>query len=223
MSTAFTPKEAAQQWIAETTDESSSEDGPAVVSMPVRAFSKVVPPRPVVAVAARPFDLITRDSSIGTKNEIFVVGMKTEKELVKVVCPKGSSTDTMRALTEYIVGGPSLPGTYSGTNGLFLGEDGNESRATQLAESFAQVLNRTGRGTEGTGNNPFVDTGYRSDKRVSLKYVRTAEDLHTLERDLGNAIPDAIDNMELAFVTVVVEFCWTKEQFDQYTTCGLLP
>ncbi len=75
----------------------------------------------------------------------------------------------MRSLTESIVDGTSLPGTDSGTDVSLLEEEGNENMATQLADSFAQAINRTA--------GPLCDTNFRGDKRVSLNYVSMAEDL----------------------------------------------
>lgn len=75
----------------------------------------------------------------------------------------------MKTLTESIVDVTTLPVTYSGTDALLLEEDGNENMTTQLADSFAQAINRTA--------GPLCDTNFRGDKRVSLNYVSMAEDL----------------------------------------------
>jgi hypothetical protein len=194
-SAAFTAKEAAQDWVAQnlddphssdtkgdTTDDSSTVETPEAAPRRARAMSNIVPPPPVEATA---FEFVTRDKSIGEKNEIFGIGMKQEVKLFKALCPKGSSDVTMKALSKCIVDGTALPGKYSGTNGALFEEEGKESANAQLngvilAHSKGNIL---------TGHDHQCDTGYRADKRISLKYVKTADDLHDLERDLGHAVP----------------------------------
>jgi hypothetical protein len=233
VSAAFRTKEAAQDWIAQnlddphssdteggTTDDSSTDDQVEAVPTRARSLSNVVPPPPVEAAA---FEFVTRDTSIGTKNEMFGIGMKQEVELFKALCPKGSSDATMKALTECIVDGTALPGKYSGTYVALLEEEGKESANTRLAESFSHALSRLTGSNILTGLDQQCDTGYKADKRISLKYVKTAEDLHDLDRDLSHAISRALENMDLAFGSALASFCWTKEQLDRHFMGGLLP
>jgi hypothetical protein len=79
--------------------------------------------------------------------------VKFESELMRALCLNGSSKTTMKTLSECIVDGTSLPGMYSGTDASLLEKDGNENMTTQLAESFAQAINRTAGGTGITGTS----------------------------------------------------------------------
>jgi hypothetical protein len=249
MSTAFTTKKAAQAWIAanlddphssatehDSTDDSSTDDESLAVPHRARGLSNVVPP-PAVAPAAplNPFEFITRDSSEVNKDEIFGIGMKKEAALFAALAPRGSSKKTMKALSECITDGTALPGTYAGADDALLEEDDGEIGNMQLAETLSVALNTT------RDRHKVVDTTWKT-RRISLKSVKSVEDLQTLERSLshaiadaienmelalerslGHAIADAIENMELAFGSVLEKFQWTTEQHDQYFTGGLLP
>jgi hypothetical protein len=193
------------------------------VPYPARAMSNVVPPPALTPLdTASPFAFITRDTSERTKNEIFGIGRKKEKALFTALIPRESSVATMTALSEFIIDGTALPGTYAGADDALLEQEEAESGNKDLAETISAALNIT-RGRQGIwGNTGRLDTTWRT-RRISLKSVKTADDLHTLERNLGHAITDAIENMELAFGSVLDSFQWTDERLDQYFTGGLLP
>jgi hypothetical protein len=122
----------------------------------------------------------------------------------------------MKALSECITDGTALPGTYAGADDALLEDDEGEIGNMQLAETLSVALNST------RARHKVVDTTWKA-RRISLKSVKSVEDLQTLERSLGHAISDAIENMELAFGSVLEKFQWTTEQHDQYFTGGLLP
>jgi hypothetical protein len=103
----------------------------------------VPPPSLAPAAAASPFNFITRDTSVGTKNEIFGIGMKKEKALFTALAPRGSSVSTMTALLERIIDGTALPGTYAGADDALLEQEEGESGKRELAETISAALNIT--------------------------------------------------------------------------------
>jgi hypothetical protein len=157
MSTAFATMKAAQRWIAanlddprssdtddDTTDDSSTDDEPPAVPRRARARSNVVPPPALEPVAAASlFAFITRDRSEGTKDEIFGIGMKKETALFTALAPRGSSEKTMKALSECIIDGTALPGSYAGADDALLEQEDDVSGHMQLAETLSAALNIT--------------------------------------------------------------------------------
>ena len=235
ISSAFTTKEAARTWIAQnledpstsegdsTEDSSGSEEYTTAPSASKKGHSNVVPPPPPASAKDdRLYEFVTQDKSIGTKNEIFGIGMKKERALFTALAPKGSSDTIMRSLGECIVDGTALPGTYSGS-GVSVLDEGGESGNRQLAETISHAFNVTHGGQGIVGNVRRCDTGYASPRRISLKQVKNIEGLHELEREVGRAIPNAIENMELAFGSALDSFGWTDEDLERYMAGGLMP
>jgi hypothetical protein len=237
VSTGFATSKEAQKWIAanladphssatdnDTTDAASTDDEPSPPPHRARAMSNVVPPPSLAPTgdAATPFRFITRDTSVGTKDEIFGIGMKKERALIKALTPRGSSLATMTALVGCVNDSTALPGTYSGTDDAVMEQDVAESGRLEMAETLSAALDFT-RGRQGIlGHTGQIDTTWRT-RRISLRSVRKADDLHILERNLGRAVTDATENMELAFGSVLDSFQWTDLQLDTYFTGGLLP
>jgi hypothetical protein len=233
ISSAFTTKEAARTWIAQNLgdppssdpgEDSTDESSDAETTPTLKGHSNVVPPPPPgsTATEGRLFEFVTHDKSIGTKNEIFGIGMKKERALFTALAPKGSSDATMRSLGECIVDGTALPGTYSGSGGSYL-DEGGDSGNRQLAETMSHAFNITQGGQGIVGNVRRCDNGYASPRRISLKQVKDVEGLHELEREVGRSIPSAIENMELAFGSALDSFGWTDEDLERYMAGGLMP
>jgi hypothetical protein len=68
----------------------------------------------------------------------------------------------------------------------------------QLAETLSRVITESQRHGI-VGSSQVLDTGYKNLNRVSLKFVKSADDLHDLVKNLGRANPNARKNMKLAF------------------------
>jgi hypothetical protein len=106
---------------------------------------------------------VTQDPSTGKKNELFGMEVRRERDTCEHLASKGASDEVI-----------SLSGTYSDlSGGLEGGEDGVN---TQLAEILFRVLTES-QAPGIVGSSQVMDTGDKNSNRVSLKFVKTAEDL----------------------------------------------
>ena len=201
----------------ETTEGSDSDTSVDAPRSTRGSRSRMVPPGRLADTEESPFKLVTQDPSTGKKNELFGVEIKKERDVFRALAPKGTSDEVQRSLAECIVDGTALPGTFSEIGGM---EEGGQD--TQLAETLSRVLGENqARGIVGASRT--LDTGYKSKARVSLKGVKSLDDLQALEQELGLAIPAALENMKLAFGSALDPLGWTVSQEATYLLGGHFP
>jgi hypothetical protein len=228
----FETKKEARKWVSnniceppdsdtesdsEDTDDSEDSGDTEVEDQPTK--SRMVPPGRLKR-GGQATESVTQDPSVGKKNELFGMELKQERKTIQHLAPKGASDEGMRALVEAMADGTSLPGTYSEFGGGR--EGGDDSTSNQLAETLSRVLTESQqRGI--VGSSQVLDTGYKNPNRVSLTKVTSPEKLHALDKDLGRAIPSAIENMKVAFGSALDPMQWTVEEENTYFLGGHLP
>lgn len=91
-----------------------------------------------------------------------------------------------------------------------------------MAATLSRALREVG-GTSIGGMSQKVDDGFQSPTRISLKGVKNIEQLHTLDQELGQAIPYATETMRLAFGAALDHLGWPANQEDTYLLGGHFP
>jgi hypothetical protein len=235
VSSKFDTKAEAEAWVADNIDDPDSSDtasGGATtdasasdIDMAVKPSARrggLVPPGRLPPSLKPAFELVTQDPSVGKEDELFGIKIRKELEVLKALAPKNTVEATQRALAECIVDGTMLPGTSSER---FDTEDeggyGGDSSA-RLAATLSRVIRET-KTRKNDGISRMVDEGFQSPSRVSLRGVKNLEQLHTMEQELGQAIPHETRNMKLAFGAALHHLGWTDSEEDMYLLGGHFP
>jgi hypothetical protein len=231
ISSKFDTKAEAEAWVALNIDDPDSSDTASVGAdshdsgsdtdtevQPRARRGGLIPPGRLPTSTEPLFDLVSQDPSVGKKNELFGIVIRKELEVLKALAPKYTDEDTQRSLAECIVDGTMLPGTSSESFGIE--EEGGDG--ARFTETLSRVFRDVKASSIG-GVRQTVDDGFQNKSRVSLRGVKNLEQLHTLEQELGQAIPREIANMKLAFGAALHPLCWTDAQEDTYLLGGHYP
>jgi hypothetical protein len=231
ISSEFDTKAAAEEWVARHIDDPDSSDtasvgtdtddsDPVADIQPAARRGGLVPPGRLPPSTEPLYDLVSQDKSVGKKNELFGIEIRKELDVLKALAPKNTMDETQRSLSECIVDGTMLPGTSSERFDTEEGEDNGDNG--RLAATLSRVIRET-RGRNNGGIIQTVDEGFQHPSRVSLRSVKSIEQLNTLEQELGNAIPSETENMRLAFGAALDHLGWTDAQEDTYLLGGHFP
>jgi hypothetical protein len=234
VSSKFDTKAEAEAWVALHIDVRNSSDTASVGAdtndsafdtdvdaKPRARRGGLIPPGRLPTSTEPLFDLVSQDPSVGKKNELFGIVIRKELEVLKALAPKNTVEDTQRVLSECIVDGTMLPGTSSERFDNEEGVDNGDSMG-RVAATLSRVI-REVKGRSIGGISQVVDEGFQNPSRVSLRSVKNLEQLHTLEQELGQAIPSETENMRLAFGAALHHLGWTDAQEDTYLLGGHFP
>jgi hypothetical protein len=234
VSSKFDRKAEAEAWVAANIDdldssdtasggtdtEASGSDTDVEDVKPRARRGGLLPPGRLPTSTEPLFDLVTQDPSVGKKDELFGITIKKEYDVLKALSPKNTVKDTQKLLSECIVDGTMLPGTSSERFDTEAGGDSGD--IGRMAATLSRVM-REVKGPSIGGISHMVDEGFQNPARVSLRGVKNLEQLHTLDKELGQAIPNEVANMRLAFGAALDHLGWTPGQEDTYLVGGHFP
>ena len=91
-----------------------------------------------------------------------------------------------------------------------------------MAATLSRVIRQT-KGPSIAGVSQTVDEGFQNPSRVSLRSVKNLEQLHTMDQEIGQAIPNEIEYIKLAFGAALHNLGWTDAQEETYLLGGHFP
>jgi hypothetical protein len=180
-------------------------------SAPAAKLTKgtLLPPGPDPLSDSETRQFVTSDESTGKQHEVFGHEFQREKDFQKLMCPKGADEATRRNLTEALPDATQLPGALSSSRE-------SEFERESDVQSVAQAI-LVNQGLH------VRDATWNTSKRISLWGVKTEEDLHELDSDLGKCLAVIQRTIRLDYLDAIHALGWAKDREQAYCLGGYLP
>lgn len=139
------------------------------------------------------------DPSGGKDRELFGLPVGSELMMTKELSPDGLMARDQKELAASLLDATSLPGRYSQSVG---------SEATTLVEDLTAAVQELGSVSDRKGSEVRHDPQWRSPSKVSIKDVKTEDDLVEILDGIRGVKDEVLTNVGLAQATVFGNYHW---------------